>query len=243
MIDRMKRAFALVLVVMMPVVAVACSADSDGDTITIADNSPTPTRGATRAVPSPTRGTETPTLTDTPRPFPTPAATITPFVFPTFPPTITPFVFPTVPAQPTSVLMGVIQTCLDRSRTAQPGLYIVSLAPSPALVWDTNPHVFRLGICNTSPPASAPGGDLRIFISFPGSDRGHADSDSVQVQLNSAYNEVTSGPWVPGLENHLSACATRPTAQVEVHWNAVPLLWLDGKSSVNLPIGCGGNFS
>ncbi len=139
--------------------------------------------------------------------------------------------------------MGLIQSCLNRTRTGPAGLYILQVQPTPPLVWDTTPHMFQVTLCNANPPSSTPSGQFKVFISFPGSERGHAESDAVTAQLTSGYNEVSIGPWVPGLENHISACATRPMTQIEVHWNGASLLWLDGKSSVNIPIGCGGNFS
>jgi hypothetical protein len=198
-----------------------------------------PTRTKTPRAPD----TATPTLTLIPTIRPTVTRTSTPIQIPTLAPTVTPFVPPTIFSLPTPVMMGLIQTCNGLLAKRQPGLFILQVEAVPGLAWDTSPHNFRVSVCNTNPSPNPMSGQFRVFISFPGSDRGHSESTPVQAQLNAGFNDVTVGPWVPGLENHITACAMRPTAQIEVRYEGSPLVWFDGKSSINLPIQCGGSFS
>jgi hypothetical protein len=129
-------------------------------------------------------------------------------------------------------------------------LFVVSVEAIPPLVWDSSPHQFRVGLCNTNGPSSAPAGTYRIYISYPGAERGLAQSDKTPATLKPGFNQILVGPWVPGLENHKASCASRPIGQIEVRYNDVPdpaiyraLPWPDGSTSINLKIACGGDYS
>ncbi len=190
-----------------------------------------PTQTLTRtATPSPSStSTRTPTSTPSPRRTPTltPTRTITPGPSPT---------------------LSAAELCA-RTVAAKPGsIFVVYIHPTPDLVWDQNPRQFLVGLCNTIPLSSTPQGKYKIILNFPGSNHGLTESAPVQAELKPGLNEVSVGPWVPGLENHLASCATRAVAQTQVMYNDTPdpfyhpLLWVDGSDRVPLPIACGGNY-
>ncbi len=151
-----------------------------------------------------------------------------------------------VPPQPAA--SGPAQVCADLVAKGAPGLYLVQVEAEPELVWEAAPHMFRVGVCNTNAPTSKPAGQYRAFIFYPGSSRGHAESDIVHAEVNRGYNTVMVGPWVPGLENHIASCNSRRIAQVEIRYDDTPdkvykpLAWPDGRTSVDLPVACGGNY-
>ncbi len=241
------RRLAFAILLMAVALLAACSGNTDlgdGATLSMLDTSvgtPTVTR------PARTFATFTPTRP--PATWPAPTRTNTPFQIPTPLPTITPFVFPTRIALPTSALMGQIQTCMDLGTKGRNRLAIVKLEAIPKLAWDKDPHEFRVSLCNAISSSSAVTGRFRIFIYFPGSDRGRAESGTVQAQLPPGLNDVSIGPWIPGLQNHLSACAMQPTVRIEVLWDGTfdgtfqPITWYDGKGTLDMPIACGGDFS
>lgn len=138
---------------------------------------------------------------------------------------------------------------MDLQARGAPGIYVVSITAEPELVWDNNPHQFKVGICDTVPPPNTPQGKYKIVMSFPEGNRGLMSSSVSPATINSGFNVVTVGPWVPGLENHKAICATRAVAQTQVMYNDVPdpifhpLLWPDGSSTVPVPIKCGGDYS
>ncbi len=188
--------------------------------------------------------TAPPTLTSVPTTRPTATRTRTPIPLPTLMPSVTPFVAPTSAfALPTTAAMGMIATCNNMVLKQPSALWVLALQPTPALLWDRNPHNFQVTICNTYPLPATRTGQIRAFINFPGTNIGHSESEPVQVQLNGGLNDVTVGPWVPGLENHITACATKPTAAVEIHFEGGTLVWPTGRTAVDFPIGCGGGFS
>jgi hypothetical protein len=126
-------------------------------------------------------------------------------------------------------------------------LSILYLEPTPELVWDYNPRMFRVGICNSMPLPAVPQGRYRIFVYFPGSKHGRAQSGDVPATLSPGLNEVSIGPWVPGLENHRAACNDRPVGEIEIEYDGSgafrTLLWADGKSRIGIPIKCGGDYA
>ncbi len=133
--------------------------------------------------------------------------------------------------------------------SAKPGnIYVVYIRPVPELVWDTTPRQFRVGLCNTIPPSSTPQGKYKIVLNFPVSNHGSTESAPVRAELKPGLNEVSVGPWVPGLENHIARCATRAVADTQVMYNDTPdpfyhaLLWESGRDRFPLPIQCGGNY-
>ncbi len=128
-------------------------------------------------------------------------------------------------------------------------IFIVYIHPVPELVWDRNPRQFQIGLCDTIPPPNSPAGQYRVLLNFPGGNRGSSTSTEVGAQLQSGLNEISVGPWIPGLENHLAICATRAFAETQVMYSDNPdrifraLRWYDGSDRVSLPIACGGNYS
>ncbi|MBI4789841.1 MAG: hypothetical protein HY782_22640 [Chloroflexi bacterium] len=208
-------------------------------------STPTVTPSAT-ATPTPT---ETPTLspTATPTASPTATATATTTRTPTRTPTLAPTRTPT-PAAPTAT-PGPAQICARLAAQGYREIFVVDVQPVPDLAWDQTPRWFRVGVCNTLPPPNVPQGRYKIFVFYPGSNRGPGQSGVVQLELKSGLNEVMVGPWVPGLENHQAACATRPIGAIEVHYNDTPdvffraLAWPDGKIRIELPIKCGGDYA
>lgn len=130
----------------------------------------------------------------------------------------------------------------------QPGIYVLYIQPVPDLVWDQNPRQFRVGLCDTIALPSTPQGKYKIAMSFPPGSRGATQSSAVSAELKPGLNEVSVGPWIPGLENHLGACAMRANAETQVMYNDTPdpffhpLLWPNGDDHVTLSIQCGGNY-
>lgn len=124
----------------------------------------------------------------------------------------------------------------------------MSLRGEPQLIWDNEPRQFIVGLCNTNRPPSTPQGKYKIVLNFPNSGRGLTQSAPTQIELKSGYNEVSVGPWIPGLENHIASCNNRAEAETQVMYNDTPepfyhaLLWVDGSDHVIMPIKCGGNF-
>ncbi len=188
------------------------------------------------------RPTETPTRTPTQPPANTPKPSASATLARTRPATAT-----KPPAGP-SPTPGAAQICASLTTRAQPGIYVLYLQPVPDLVWDRNPHQFRVGLCNTNPLPSVPQGRYKIALSFPPGNSGATQSAPTLAELKPGANEISVGPWVPGLENHRAVCATRANAQTQVLYNDTPdpffraLAWHDGSAHVTLPIQCGGDF-
>ncbi len=198
--------------------------------------------------------TVTPPPTDTPTPSPSatpttrststprPSATATRRLTPTATATAT----PTAGPSPTP---SAAQICNDLVAKGAIGIVVVYIHPEPELVWDYAPRQFLVGLCDTDPPPSTPQGKYKIVLNFPNTQHGSTESAPVPATLKPGLNEVSVGPWVPGLENHEAACAVRAVAQTQVMYNDTPdrfyhaLLWPDGSDRVVLPIKCGGNYS
>lgn len=72
---------------------------------------------------------------------------------------------------------------------------------------------------------------------------------ATSAKLAPGLNEIKLGPWVPGLQNHVTICVDRAFGQAQVFYNDLPtpsfgvLKWVDGKDTVTFPIKCGGNYS
>lgn len=140
------------------------------------------------------------------------------------------------------------QICAGMLGKVPAGIYVLYLQPVTELIWDNDPRQFRVGLCNTNPPPAAPQGKYKIAMSFPPGSRGATESKPSVAELKPGFNEISVGPWIPGLENHRANCAVRANAETQVMYNDTPdpfyhvLLWYDGKDRVTLPIKCGGNF-
>ena len=198
--------------------------------------------------------TLTPPPTDTPTPVPSATSTNTPTSTPRPSATATRRLTPTatVTASPTagpSPTPNAAQTCSELMAKGSIGIIVVYIHPEPDLVWDYNPRQFVVGLCDTIPLPSTPQGKYKVVLNFPDSQHGSTESAPVPAELKPGLNEVSIGPWIPGLENHLAACAMRAVAQTQVMYNDTPdrffhaLLWADGRDRVVLPIKCGGNYS
>ena len=211
-------------------------------------SAPTPT---STAIPSATP-TNTPTNTPTPppsaRPTDTPTSTPRPSATATrrLTPTATATASPTAGPSPTP---SAAQICGELMAKGSSGIIVLYIHPEPDLAWDYTPRQFLIGLCDTIPLPSTPQGKYKVVLNFPGSQHGSTESAPVPAQLKPGLNEVSVGPWVPGLENHLAACAMCAVAQTQVMYNDTPdrffhaLLWADGSDHVALPIKCGGNYS
>lgn len=218
---------------------------------------PAPTPAATETA----EPTETATATSTPSSTPTiaPTQTATYTSTPTrtaVPPTRTRTA--TLRPKPTATLTAIpgpaptltyAQICAGLAARGMRDIYIIYIHPVPELVWDTTPRQFLVGLCNTLPPPSVPQGRYKIVMSFPDGDRGSTSSSETPAELGRGFNEVSVGPWIPGLENHRARCNMRAVADTQVMYNGTvdglfhPLAWDDGRTSVGLAIKCGGNFS
>jgi hypothetical protein len=205
--------------------------------------------------------TAVPTATWTLTPLPTETATLLPSATPTKIPTSTPrpratatrrripaatlTPSPTAGPSPTPSAAQICDSLAKRSN----GIFVVYIHPVPDLVWDTIPRQFQVGLCDTIPLPSTPQGKYKIVLNFPNSQHGSTESAPAPATLKPGLNEVSVGPWIPGFENHMAACAMRAVAQTQVMYNDTPdrfyhaLLWADGSDRVALPIKCGGNYS
>ncbi len=203
---------------------------------------PTATETSTATATATLTSTPTKTSTLTPTSTPKPSATATRLRTPTR--TATPK--PTAGPVATKTLA---QTCADLVATRGPQIFVMSLRGDPELIWDNVPRQFIVGLCNTNRPPSVPQGKYKIVLNFPDSGHGLTQSAPTQIELKPGYNEVSVGPWIPGLENHIAHCAMRAEAQTQVMYNDTPepyyhaLLWPDGSDHVIMPIKCGGNFA
>lgn len=213
----------------------ACALPTPTPTPTLA---PTATFTATRApTETPTR---TPTLTATPTLTPRPSATATRTRTRTATATRT-------PAGP-SPTPSAAQMCAGMLGKVPAEIYVLYLQPVTELKWDYEPRQFRVGLCNANAPSAAPQGKYKIAMSFSASGSHSTESKPSVAELKYGFNEITVGPWVPGLENHLAQCAVKTNAETRVMYNDTPdpfyraLKWHDGKEFIILTIKCGGNY-
>ena len=127
-------------------------------------------------------------------------------------------------------------------------IYVIYIHPVPELVWDSEPRRFQVGLCNTLPAPNVPQGKYKVQLSFPAGERGETHSATTPAELAPGLNEVSIGPWIPGLENHVTRCAIRARPEVQVQYNDTPdpffhvLLWPDGSDHLVMSIKCGGDF-
>jgi len=215
---------------------------------------PTPT-------PVPPTATATPTATLTATPLPTATVTRTFTPAPTSTATLTPRPLATAtqvrtrtptptkpPAGPTSTPTAP-QLCASLMTKLPAGIYVMYLYGTPELIWDYTPRHFKVGVCNTIPPSSTPAGKYKIAMTFPPGNSGATQSAPTHIEIKSGFNEITVGPWVPGLQNHRAACVTREFADTQVLYNDSPdpvfraLPWIDGKNRTTLQIKCGGDYA
>ncbi len=207
---------------------------------------PTASPSATMtATPPPTdTPTQTPTLTPTHTRTSTPKPSATATLRRT--PTSTATASPTAGPSPTPSAAQICEALLAKGSR---GIYVVYIHPVPDLVWDTIPRQFQVGLCDTIPPPNVPQGKYKIVLNFPAGRGSLTESSVAPAELKPGLNEISVGPWIPGLENHLAICAQRAVAEIQVMYNDSPepffhaLLWPDGSDRVALPIKCGGNFA
>ena len=225
----------LFVLVSLPILLGACASATPTPTPTLA---PTVTFTATR-VPT-TTPTSTPTLTATATLTPRPSATAT--RAPTRTATAT-----RTPAGP-SPTPSAAQICAGMLGKVPAEIYVLYLQPVTELIWDNDPRQFRVGLCNANPLPAVPQGKYKIALSFPPRTSHATESKPSPAELKPGFNEITVGPWVPGLENHLAQCAVKTNAETRVLYNDTPdpfyraLKWYDGKEFVMLAIKCGGNY-
>ncbi|MBI5304189.1 MAG: hypothetical protein HY868_18800 [Chloroflexi bacterium] len=220
-----------------------CAPEPTPTPIPTATAEPTATFTATRA-PSATA-----TLTRTSTPAPTNTATSAPKPSATATRTRTRTPILTKPPAGPSPTPSAAQLCASLAKQLAPGIYVMYLYGTPELIWDYDPRQFRVGLCNTIPAPSTPQGKYKIAMTFPPGNSGATQSAPTPVELKSGFNEISVGPWVPGLQNHRAACATREYADTQVLYNDSPdpifraLTWIDGKDRTTLTIKCGGDYS
>lgn len=241
------RTLPLTIVACLLFLSVACGTP----TVTEITATPLPTETATSA--PTTTPTSVPTNTKTATPIPSTTATLPPKGTATTMPSRTRTRTPVRTATPKpppgpSPTLSAAQICSGLSAKGWKGIFLFYIHPEPELVWDVNPHVFRVGVCNTLPPPSVPMGQYRIVLSFPKGNRGATSSRDSGATLNPGLNEVVVGPWIPGLENHRFICGSRANAVTQVMYNGTasgnfePLKWMDGSDQIVLPIKCGGDY-
>jgi hypothetical protein len=148
-----------------------------------------------------------------------------------------------------SPTLSVAQLCANLVSTKPNEIYILYIRPEPDLAWDKGERFFHVGLCDTIPPSSTPQGKYKITLTFPTANNLFTQSAPTQGELKSGFNEVSVGPWVPGLENHLAVCAVKTKADIRVLYNDSPdptlfhtLLWTDGSDKTIINVQCGGNF-
>ena len=209
---------------------------------------PKPPTAIMTATPPPT-ASATPTLTRSATPAPTNTPTLTPK--PSATATQVRTRTPTRTATPAgpSPTPSVAQICAGMIGKVAAGIYVMYLYGTPELIWDYTPRQFRVGLCNTNPATSTPQGKYKIAMTFPPGNAGATQSAPTPVELKPGFNEISVGHWVPGLQNHRAACASRANAETQVLYNDTPdpifraLTWFNGTDRVTLPIKCGGDYS
>ena len=231
----MRKILLLVLCCLAILLGACASPPTPTETVT-----PTATFTATRLP------TETPTLSPTPPPTGTATSTPRPSATATLARTRTATATRT-PAGP-SPTPSAAQICAGLIGKMPAGIYVMYLQPETELIWDKEPRQFRVGLCNANPPPAVPQGKYKIAMSFPPGNTGATESKPSVAELKPGFNEISVGPWIPGLENHKTNCAVRANAETQVMYNDTPdpfyhaLTWYNGNDHVTLPIKCGGNF-
>jgi hypothetical protein len=155
----------------------------------------------------------------------------------------------TSPVPPTTPALGAAQLCDQLRSTAPAGLYVVSVTPVPALVWDRTPRQFIVDLCSTLPRATPIGSQFVVFIYFPGEAHPRGQTSELPVRLEPGLHEMTFQWWTPGLQNHISACNIQPPVQVAVAYTFPPsanffhpIPYADGKDRLTFAVKCGGHF-
>lgn len=209
---------------------------------------PTPTDEPTATL-TPTivpTATATATATRTATPQPTNTSTSTPRPSTTATPVRTRTATPTKAPVGPSPTPSIAQICANYAKQVGAGIYVMYIHPEPELIWDTEPRYFKVGLCNTNQPPAVPQGNYKIAMTFPTGSGGGTQSSPSPAELKPGFNEVSVGPWVPGLRNHRADCASRADAYTQVTYNDSgtfrPLMWMDGSDHIVLTIKCGGNF-
>lgn len=238
----MKRLF---LILSIAVLLSACAPEPTP--MPIPTETPEPTATPTAKPTSTPLPTATRTRTFTPAPTNTATNTPKPIATATLVRTRAPIATKT-PAGP-SPTPSAAQLCASLATKMSAGIYVMYIHPATELIWDTEPRQFRVGLCNTNPPTSTPQGKYKIAMSFPGGVGGATQSAPSQIEIKAGFNEISVGPWVPGLQNHRAACVSRENAITEVWYNDTPdpayrvLPWINGADHITLKIKCGGDYA
>lgn len=122
--------------------------------------------------------------------------------------------------------------------------------PAPRLTWDQTPRQFRVGVCNTLSVPTVPQGQFVLFVYIAWTRQIRGQTSELPAQLAPGFHELVLGPWTPGLENHVTACAQRPAVEIEIGYNDSfpqsssfrPVPWADGITKIVFPIACGGDY-
>ncbi len=212
---------------------------------------PTPPPATLTTEPTATTRPNAPTgLSGTPRVNRADAPTLAPSDTPTVAATSTqsPSSTPTATDTPTPTL-NPLDVCNELTARGQPGLYIVSIEPFPALAWDWDPRQFRVQVCNTLSRSTSPDGRFIVFVYFPGEKSPRGQTSQVPFQLPPGLSEISLGSWVPGMENHISACNAQPPVEFAVAYTLPPdrsilhpVPYADGHDRRIFTLQCGGHF-
>jgi hypothetical protein len=141
------------------------------------------------------------------------------------------------------------QACDDMIARGQPGLYVVSIQPYPDLVWDRENRSFRVDLCNTTTVPTPLESRFVVFVYFPGESRPRGQTSELPIRLPPGLTEITLSSWIPGLQNHISACVVQPPVEFSVAYRYPPDLsvfhpipYVDGQERETFSVKCGGNF-
>ncbi len=139
--------------------------------------------------------------------------------------------------------------CAQLTREAQSGLYVMAVQPVPPLAWDRTPRQFVVDVCNSSSEATVDGFRLVVFVYFPSEGRPRGQTSELPVRLEPGLHELALDSWIPGLQNHISACSLQPTIEISVAFTFPPdystfhqIPFADGKDKTTFAVQCGGHF-
>ena len=156
------------------------------------------------------------------------------------------FTSPISPATPTP---SAAQVCDHLRSNAAAGLYVVSVTPVPALVWDRTPRQFIVELCSTLPRPTPIGSRFVLFVYFPGEAHPRGQTSELPVRLGPGLHKMTFEWWTPGLQNHISACNIQPPVQVAVAYTFPPsanffhpIPFANGQDRLTFTVKCGGHF-
>lgn len=141
-----------------------------------------------------------------------------------------------------------VPTCPSNAEGRR-GLYVIYIEPLPSLVWNQTPRQFRVGVCNTLAESIVPSSRFRVSVYVPEAKDPLGQTSELSAQLTPGLHELMLGSWTPGLQNHVTACAVRPTVEILVEYNDFPgvnnfrpVLWPDGSERKAFAVACGGTY-